>query len=141
MKPVLKFQSDDGREFATRELCEQHENLVKQIAILEELHLHGPQHKNIHNGWVQHDTKDVTAFKVAILKLAEPILGGPIREPEKVHPHSSVGRMIDDSGSILYAPWVRLMSIDEQGREHNQPYFAINGPDSSHACVADYTKK
>lgn len=137
MKKIDKFKACDGREFDDAELCEEHERMIERVtAIMATL---PPTPENINEGWIQHDKAKVLAVKRALLKLAKPLFKGypkieaQIAEnPDAIHPMSFVGRLFDDCDTPINDGWRRLCCIDDKFREHNQPYFAINGPDKNH---------
>ena len=140
MKTIIKYKASDGTEFDSSKLCVKHEKLINKVkAIMSRI---APIPKNIYDGWIQHKEEDVIAVKVSLLKLALPMFDGfpelvkAIKvKPETVHPMSIVGRILSDSMSPIYDGWHRLCCIDDKFREHNQPYFAINGPDKNHKCL------
>ena len=140
METITRFKADDGAVFDTAEKCIEHENLTKFI---QGIMLDLGKRNNSSAGWVQHDPATVIRCRVAIIELCREMGMGkayPVfnHEPaSEIHPMSAVGRILDDTGGPTNAAWRRFSSIDEQGREHNQPYFAINGPDEDHACVED----
>lgn len=142
MKTVIRYQAEDGATFDTADAAKAHEQLVESIRNAEALTL-GTPHKLVDDGkgWVQHDVQRVLEFKRRLLRLAEPLLKSYewYREEnfDSVHPGSIVGRILSDANSPLWGAWSRLMRIDALGREHQQPYYAFNGPLPEHVCVED----
>lgn len=137
MKKITKYKSIDGDEFDNEQQALERDELVKRVE--DAMNPLGERPDNINDGWIQHDIKDVIRVKCALLELAKPIFKSFTKilkaiedDPESIHPMSSVGRVLDDCGGPINYAWGRLCCIDAQGREHNQPYFAINGPDKGH---------
>jgi hypothetical protein len=144
MKTQTVFVANDGTRFDTIAAASNHEVLL--IAIKEAMEPLGskPQKVKDGKGWVQHKRTNVLAAKRAILKLCLPVFKGfdelykaAKDNPDSIRPMSFAGRVLDDSDSPLNVPWNRFCCIDTQWREHQQPYFAINGPDDDHVCVKD----
>ncbi len=133
MKPVTRLQANDGTEWATEREATIRDALLDEIKQATSLLLTPVGNRR---GYVQQDPARVLAFKVRLIEIGHKhgILGTDVlAEASRVHPHSIVGRYIDDSGCRpIGDAWTRLMCIDEQGREWEQPYYALNpgkGPD------------
>lgn len=145
MKAIIQYKSEDGKIFNSEGECEKHESLVEKLALA--MTPLGPESKAVSDGkgWVQHDPANVSKAKKFILQLARPIFAGNYpkiteaidNNPDSIHPGSIVGRILDDMDTPVNDGWRRLYRIDSQGREHQQPYYAINGPLPSHVCVED----
>lgn len=95
-------------------------------------------------GWIQHSQATVLWVKTALLKIVRPqllshpnIIKAIDEDPASIHPRSVVARILDDLDSPAKAAWNRLGCIDEKAREHNQPFFAINGPRAEMVCMED----
>jgi hypothetical protein len=88
-------------------------------------------------GYVQHDPADVKRAREAIFRAAAKEQAWYFAKhpeadtAETAHPLRHIlGRILDDSGSLFYRPWMRLACIDDAGREWGQPYFALH-PDKA----------
>lgn len=122
-----------------------HEVMISKVA--EAMKPLGKESKKVQSGegWIQHDPSSVSAAKRGLLLLIRPIFVDHYpnivhmidSDPDSVHPDSIVGRILDDMDTPINDGWGRLQCIDAKGREHQQPYFAINGPDEKHVCVED----
>lgn len=137
MKIKSIFEASDGRRFDDANSCEEHQRMID--AVRKATRPLGKIHKHIYDGWVQHDPEVVNRVKHDLLMLAKPlfksfpkILQQIEKDTDKIHPMSIVGRILDDSGSEINPAWRRLCCIDSKGREFDQPYFALNGPDRRH---------
>lgn len=108
---ITIYVSDDGREFRSREACEQYERDAATVsAILAPL---GRRIDTIDyangSGYVQHDG----------------ITGDMVWNLVRKAPGAQHSRDADEPWSKAY---YRAMCIDAQGREWGQPYFANNPP-------------
>jgi hypothetical protein len=144
MKEILQYQTKDGRVFNTAEAARDHETLVARIeAIMAPL---GDTHPDVKDGkgWVQHDLETVNRAKDQIIHIGKE--KGLFRAFDHIqralgrelHPFSLAGRILDDHGGPLAHAWARFGRIDEQGREHQQPFYAYtNGPLPEHVLIED----
>lgn len=142
MTTIQKYRARDGREFENHDKARNHEALLDAIDKVMLPLSPEPTGDQLRRGWVQHDLAKVIACKQGILDLAKLKFGKSFKAfhaPAKdVHPLSIVGRVLSDSDSPLNKPWSRFCRIDEQGREHQQCYYAYtNGPEREHVCVED----
>ena len=140
MKIITKYQAVDGSEWPSETKATQRDSLCSKVtAVMEPL---GETHPGVKagKGWFQHDPEVVLTARDGVLdicreeKLHEdyPVFMYPGR---LCHPFSAVGRILSDIGGPLDQAWYRFMCIDEQGREHPQPYFVLTGAASLHVCV------
>jgi hypothetical protein len=144
MKTQTVFVANDGSRFDTELAALKYETLL--VEIKEAMKPLGSVPRNVKDGkgWVQHKQTNVLQAKRAILKLCLPVFKGfddlykaAKDNPDSVHPMGLAGRVLDDSNSPLSTPWHRFCCIDSEWREHQQPYFAINGPKGYHVCIED----
>lgn len=141
MKAIVRFQSVDGSEWASKSDAAKRDALCWQIdAAMRPL---GAIPKAVKDGkgWLQHNLETVNKAKDAILKICRsegfvksyPAFKSRGRD---CHPFSIIGRILDDHGGPLSEAWARFACIDAQGREHQQPFYAYgNGPLAEHFCV------
>jgi hypothetical protein len=144
MKTILKYRADDGSEHNTESaaqerdaLCAAVDTAMSPLAIPHDLQEHIERGK----GWFQHDLATVHACREAILQICRdrgfaehyPAFNQHGRD---VHPLSIIGRILSDSDGPLDVAWRRFCRIDQQGREHQQCYFAYTaGPSDEHVCL------
>ena len=140
METITKFVADDGSEHTTADSARERDNLVLAVNRIMDPLGSTPEAVERGKGWVQHDPEVVLRCRDGIFSLAktEGVLGdrqGPGRD---YHPLSIVGRILDDGGGPLAYAWSRFCRIDEQGREHQQCYFAYTaGPAPEHTMIED----
>lgn len=147
MQAITQYKTNDGAIFDSAAAAKKHEKLVELVNKAVEP-LGKPLASAInYKGWIQHDKKNVDKVKLTLLELARPlfndwpkILETLDTNPLSIHPGSIVGRILDDADYPINNGWRRLWCIDSEYREHNQPYFAINGPDKGMKCVEDRSK-
>ena len=143
MKAITRYQAVDGTEFPTEHQCREYEQLRLLVAGVMSYLGTIPDEVKDGKGWLQHDPETVVRCRVGIIRLCRSMPqfdSFPVfrHEPAaEIHPNSSAGRILDDTGGPLSEAWYRFRCIDDQGREHQQPYFAINGPDDNHECIED----
>lgn len=80
------------------------------------------------DAYIQHIPEDVELAQSKFIKLCHEIglLSDKFLEG-KVHRQGIVGRYLDDSGNKqIYSFWYRFMCIDDNYKEWEQPYYAIN---------------
>lgn len=143
MKAVTKFEANDGRIFSREQDAVKHDLMLANVAtVMQPL---GSSEKADSAGWIQHAPLVVANVKRGLVQLMRPIFATSYlgitkaidSDPDSIHPRSVVGRILDDMDSPINDGWRRLGCIDDQGREHNQPYFAINGPHADMVCRED----
>lgn len=129
VQEIHKFKSTDGSEWPDYDSAAQRDTLCLEVDfamnLLPKVDVDGPR-------FFQHDKANALEAKRRLFKLAcrEHLSGYPkllAADPDQVHPYSSVGRILDDCGGPIADAWARLMRINfENGREYEQPYFAMN---------------
>lgn len=109
MTPITRYQADDGAEFATESDCLAYEGMIAEITkIVARLNPPPfvPDHQfNERTAFVQQDKYAVDEVKKSLLDFAK-----------RRCPHWD--------NSTIYDAWMRLQSIDGQGREWIMPYYA-----------------
>lgn len=130
MKEITKYVADDGTEFSTWQDCSAHESLCIEIAnimsVLDWAKLESEE-------YIQHDENIFLGVRRQLLYVAKrfttmPWIQESIDDPT-VHP-SWAGRIIDDLNKPLNHAWFRIMCVDSQHREWQQPYYASNTPEN-----------
>lgn len=141
MRIITKYQSTDGSEWDDPAKASQRDALCSLVdAAMAPL---GSVPKEVEDGkgWLQHDIEVVHQAMDDILEICRgegydksfPVFKHRGRE---CHPRSVIGRILDDNGGPLARAWSRFNRIDEQGREHQQSYYAYTaGPRPEHVCV------
>lgn len=130
MLAITKYRALDGSEWNSSGECVARDTLVNAVKdAMSSLAL--PPRKIEPEEYFQHDPTAVVDCRCRILKLAAkefPSFDCFRHEPpSEVHPRGIVGRILDDCGGPINTAWGRFMRIDDQGREWEQPYYAING--------------
>lgn len=133
MQIITKFKANDGSEHATEEAAIKRDSLVFRVNGAMNPLGATPMFVRQGKGWLQHDPEIVLLCRDAIVEICRtegldkhyPVLKNAGRE---IHFMSIAGRILDDFGGPLAKAWARLCCIDEKGCEHQQPYFALNGP-------------
>lgn len=146
MEKITKYKTTDGTEFTELVKAEEHEQLLLQIDRVMAPLGDTPKEVKDGKGWVHHDLERVFDAREGILEICR-ARGYAKHYPafnthgKNTHPMSIIGRVLNDGGGPLDKAWGRFCRIDEQGREHQQPYYAYTGgPDASHVCIEDRRK-
>lgn len=142
MHQIIQFQAEDGRIFPTGELCRDHERMVIMVRLVME-----PLGSKTgdHYGWIQHSRANYQAAQRGIVALLLPTFEGFDwfkkewgDKLDAIQPRGGLGRIVDECApELLRNAWYRLGCIDDQFREHQQWYHAINGPDAHQKCLED----
>jgi len=143
VKPVTRYQANDGTLFLTEEDAVKRDELLASIA--QAMAPLGGTRDDMAAGWIQHAPINVFEAKRALLLLARPIFAVNYpniakaidTDPASVHPHSGVARILSEENTPISKAWDRLGRIDDEGREHSQSYYAMHGPNPQHACLED----
>lgn len=130
MRTEIRFVARDGAEFRTEGAAVEHEALIAAcdyallpLGVREIEGLRGGA------GYVQHEMADFVEAKrrlLGLLAAAFPTYGYESLDPATVSPMGSVGRVASEAAAPLAKAWGRLGCIDAQGREWEQPYFALH---------------
>lgn len=132
MKEIVKvqYQADDGTLFSSREQCAAYELSSSKIdTIISKL---GTKPKLSDDQYIQHTMTNVYNVRRELCLLANSVWEHKWFTQTATDPstHSSwAGRLISEMDNPkLNSAWFRIMCIDSDGREWQQPYFANNTP-------------
>ena len=141
MNAITKYVAKDGSEWKTSEEATSRELLCSAVAHVMNILPTPPPGVEEGKGWYQHDLEDVNKAKDGIVEICVALgmdRNYPVfkyRGPD-CHALSGVGRTLSEGPEPLAKAWNRFSRIDEQGREHQQCYFAYtSGPQSNHVCL------
>lgn len=139
MKAITQFKADDGTIFDNSEAASQYESMCENVS--EALAPLGPEIAN-HKGWVQHSPEAVANCWEQFVAIAWPKVKSAFKndrpDAKDIHPMSYFGRVLDDSDTrCLKNANYRFCCTDKEGREHEQPFYAINGPVAGQVCLQD----
>ena len=137
IKEVTKYEACDGSQWNKREQAVVHERLISTIdgvmSKLPKLDISG------HN-FYQHVPADVLSVQATLAQLAFIAIGDDqdkhhydavVYADKPMGAYSIIGRFISDHGGPLNGAWCRIMRIDEQFREWEQPYYTHHTPDDA----------
>lgn len=134
MNEITQYKADDGSIWAKSEdAAKRDAEHAKMETVMRPLgaRYDDPRNCDYQNGdgYVQHDPDTVRRVKTALIELSRPLLPTGWAE-RQTKPLVEIGadwfnRFIDDSGPVSRA-WSRLNTIDGQGREWGQPYYATH---------------
>lgn len=114
MKPITRFQADDGRVFETESAALAHEQALRTIEATM-----GTRSAALDQGganFVQHPHGTRERWRLACVAAGDP-------------------RLLDDTGSPWWQKgWYRVMCMDDLDREWGQPWFAKH-PNPHARCV------
>jgi len=137
MKPVTRYEANDGAIFTTEEAALKRDAIIEQVKEAMRLMPDLPKDENCDfangDGYYQHDLKALESTRKMLLEVFKSngfadnwaALKNVTYEQWQVHPSNFI-RMIDGSCSPLEKAYYRLWNIDAQGREFGQPYYANN---------------
>jgi len=142
MKTITKYQANDGSEWNSKAEAIERESLIARVAAVMAPLGEVPEAVKQGSGWVQHDIETVLTARDGIMDLCRSMgmfEGCKWRHDlgRDCHPLGIVGRILSEDNGPIGDAWGRFGTIDEQGREHQQPYYAINGPLPEHICIKD----
>ena len=134
MKSIIKYVSEDGREFTDEQSCVTYEALCKEVNAIMSRLIPRPDLPSCSfengAGYIQHDASTAQEAKLGILSIAK-----------RIYPHawfdqsisdknvdpSWAGRIIGEfSQKCVYQAWSRFQCMDKQFREYGQPYYALH---------------
>lgn len=126
MKRVVRYQSNDGAEFSTKEECEKHEDIIRSVNRIMKPLGKLPKDRNCDfadgGGYIPHNPQVVTDLKIALVSY-----GCKLLKIKDEITFGAAGRYFDESCiPSLYWAWSRLANIDNKGREWGQMYYALN---------------
>ncbi len=135
MKQIAMYEADDGSRWKTAEEATARDAVLR--AVEEAMAPLGPRPDfGPHDGYWPHTAEAIRKAKCSLLWITRGILpelfGGRIRLGMKF-PDDFVAadpgwylRILDGTCTPLELAWGRMWSIDAEGHEWNQPYFALN---------------
>lgn len=130
MKSVVRFQAADGTEFGDESACAAYETLCTRV---ERIMARLPKVEVSGEDFVQLDGPTVIGVQHDLVLLYEGLRTDMADEHTEFARNAAVpvgmsliGRYIDDGGPTpLRRAWGRIQRIDNQFREYEQPYYAI----------------
>lgn len=147
MRAITQYQADDGSKWDSRSKCLARDEMISEV-VQATLFLKPVPLTCGWNGYVQHSRDSILSYKRALYKIAnrEGVLKYAIDMQKNDHgktdellitqAHSSwFERFLDGDHGPLSRAYGRLSRIDEQDREWNQPYFAMNPGTGEDICV------
>ena len=138
---IQKFQAFDGALFDDAEKCEAYEAEV--AAVRDMMAPLGERPDLLDYPVVQYRQHDPAVVRACRGRLVDYLRAGPLKwffdterywqgiKSEDIPATSFVGRVAGDCGGPSCDAFRRFATIDEQGREWGQPYFANNYPSNS----------
>lgn len=133
IKTITQYKTSDGKVFPTKKSAEKYEKTNKRIIAIEKKYLGGPRHQKVddNEGYYQHDKKKLKEGWVKTVDIFRPSLKNYVTwwndDASKISPMGFLGRLASDSGMPEAHLVGRFGCIDADGREFQQPYFAMNG--------------
>lgn len=146
MKAIIKYESIDGSEWTDPNKAAERDALCLKVEAAMQPLGDVPQGVRDGKGWLQHDLETVNRSKDDILEIcraegfAENFKAFKNRGRD-CHPLCIIARILDDNEGPIRNAWRRFAQIDEQGREHQQCFYAYssNGPRPEHVCIESRT--
>jgi hypothetical protein len=137
-RAVTMFRSDDGVLWETDAQAVDRNTIIAACA--DAIGRLKPRPESF-EGYVQQDPVTVLAAKATILKIADRdghlSKHWDIADPAKVASRGIIWRVIDEmSDSPIAKAWWRFTCMDDECREWEQPYFAINPGTGEDRCIA-----
>jgi len=128
MKTQTISVADDGSRFDTEAACIEYEALCRKVR--EAISPLGPELEITSMSYWQHNPEDVKQAWENFYDICKTELGGSIKwlhqkSAHEVHPASYLGRVLSESGKkCLSDAGYRFHTIDTEGREFDQPFWA-----------------
>lgn len=146
MKEITKYEAPDGSQWATVEDCSAREKMVAEVdAAMANLK---PKPKDPNwDGYVQQSRQAVGDCLKALYRIANKkgVLKWWIDSQKKDHGKTDFDfldchpswfeRMLDGDHEPLSRAYGRMSAINEEYKEWNQPYFAMNAGTGEDVCV------
>lgn len=133
MRTIIKYQADDGTEWAEAEAAHQRDRLIADVREATAGILKPRPETGSFRGYIKQDPARVLQYKAALLRLAQReipdyVMNEHVADPSSVSNNSILVRILDEGGTTrpIAQAWWRLQTIDDEGREWEQPYYAIN---------------
>lgn len=145
MKPITKWQADDGAEFNSQAECATYEVLCREVdGIMARLPVRpddtGCRFSNGH-GYLQHDPAAWLSVQRDLARIGRRYFEEQsgrrhfdyVIDAGKPMVHTLAGRLVNDGcPAPVWRAWSRLMCVDSRFREWGQPYYALH-PDAAEA--------
>lgn len=134
MKPVTKYEAEDGKVFDSEFDCVAYEKRSARIAEVVSKLQPIPKNDGCEftngGGYVQQLPAVVVSVRVALLKIAQEASTHKWLQ-ESIDDISAdpswAARIISECDSTpLHKAWLRIMCIDKQFREWGQPFYALH---------------
>ncbi len=133
---VTEYVAKDGTRFKRQDRCEEHE---AELMLVEPILATIPKAELKHGTYIQRDREVVLQakrdlFALVLEKHGERYPKWLKWDADDVHPHSIIGRVLDDYDGPLSGAWRRIGVFNfDLGREYDQPYFASHPDEATEA--------
>lgn len=132
LREETRYICSDESEWRDHDKALKREALIAAVVAIQQKYLNGPRSEGVDEGTfvAKHNPDKVKSYKVELLKLVCRSIDVSNlvedQEFETVNPFGIFGRIIDDSQiSPLNRAWHRLMCIDAEGLEWQQPHYVL----------------
>jgi hypothetical protein len=135
MKSLTIYTAEDGSRFDKEADCLMYESLCARVKLA--LAPLGREHDIASITYWQHDPADVRQAWAAFIGICREEFGDSLewlhtKKPEEIHPASYIGRLLSEDGrKCLSHAGYRFHTIDPEGREFDQPFWAYHRGDRS----------
>lgn len=131
MNEITLYQSNDGRQFRIKEDCLKHEKLVEEIEKIMSNLPPTPDDIDFQNGhgYIQHDPDKIPGAMMALVNVSgipKKYVPEDFKEKPFFYRRNIIGRILGDSNSPVYSPWMRFSRMDDSYKEYGQGYFALH---------------
>lgn len=130
MKTVTVYEAFDGTRFDAAVFCQRYEDRLAYFNKLMAKLTPRPDDME-HGTFIRQNIDTVWWLRAMVIDescLSEALKAKvtPLIESRALPQLSIAGRYLDDVDPLAYSAWSRLTCIDSEGREWEQPYFAVN---------------
>lgn len=142
--PIVRYQARDGSVWNSEAAADRRDRLNFEVAQVMAGLTPRPKALEDNKGYLQHSAASVLNVSRLLMSLAAPFLGADWMQRQRAkHSEDEIalgirgcfGRICDgDDSEPLQRAYSRMLCIDDQNREWQQPYFAIN-PDAKRVMV------
>jgi hypothetical protein len=131
VKSIIKYVACDGAEFTDARACQEHERLLREIALITDRLVPSPPSGA--NEFAQQHKATFLSVQRDLVLIFERLHPAMIDQHTEWARYATIpagmtliGRYMDDAGpTALYAAWNRIMCTDKHFREWGQPYYAL----------------